>query len=157
MRIELTDQQRQALREQAGQPVEVLDPATQRAYVLLPRDQYDRLRPPPHDVPGADAPLDAPEVLRQAMQAYWRDLPHLLAFTHLHGRWVCYHGDQRVGIAGTERELVRECLRRGLRDDEYYTDVVEPRAAPPWAEEDINPRPGPTEEHAGPEPPTVRP
>jgi hypothetical protein len=43
--IELTHEQRQALQVEPGRPVEVLDPATQQRYVLLARDQYERLRP----------------------------------------------------------------------------------------------------------------
>ena len=44
MKIELTEQQRQVVQEQAGEPVEVIDPATQCAYILLAREQFDRMR-----------------------------------------------------------------------------------------------------------------
>jgi hypothetical protein len=42
--IELTDAQRQALQTASGQPLEVVDPATQQRYVLLARAQYERVR-----------------------------------------------------------------------------------------------------------------
>jgi hypothetical protein len=44
MRLELTELQRRAVQEQAGRPVEVIDPDTRRAYVLLAREQYERIR-----------------------------------------------------------------------------------------------------------------
>ncbi|HEV3258862.1 MAG TPA: hypothetical protein VG013_18475 [Gemmataceae bacterium] len=42
--IELTDEQRQAVRAQQGQPVEVIDLATGQHYVLFAREQYERVR-----------------------------------------------------------------------------------------------------------------
>lgn len=42
--IALTDDQRQALQAEQGQPVEVVDPATRQRYVLLAREQYERVR-----------------------------------------------------------------------------------------------------------------
>ena len=41
----LIQEQQQALREQAGKPVEVIDPATNRVYLIIEREQYERLRP----------------------------------------------------------------------------------------------------------------
>ncbi len=43
--IELTEMQRRAMEGERGQPVEVLDPATRRRYVLLAGEQYERVRP----------------------------------------------------------------------------------------------------------------
>jgi hypothetical protein len=43
MMLELTEQQRQAVHEQAREPVEVIDPVTRCAYVLLSREQYERM------------------------------------------------------------------------------------------------------------------
>jgi hypothetical protein len=79
----------------------------------------------------------APGILR-SQQAFWRDLPELLKDKRNHGRWVAYRGDERIGIARTQLELIRECVRRGLRDDEYDLDVIEPRARPPWEPEVID-------------------
>ena len=41
--IELTEQQRQAVQEQGGQPVQLMDPATRQTFVLIRRDLYDSL------------------------------------------------------------------------------------------------------------------
>jgi|SRR5947209_7321635 len=134
--IELTEEQRRRIEAEPGRPVEVVNPATNRVYVLLAREQYEKVRsllvsppvPPPQE--GAAAGQIPPGILR-SQQAFWRDLPRLLSQKKLCGQWVCYHGDERVGIA-TYEELIRECLRRGLRDDEYDLHVIEPRARPPW-------------------------
>jgi hypothetical protein len=78
MKIELTDQQAQAVKN--GQTVEVLDPLTAQAYILLARDQYERVRPllessrenppPPPTPPAAPSPAErGPERVRL------RDLP----------------------------------------------------------------------------------
>jgi hypothetical protein len=88
MHIELTEQQRQLVQEQAGRPVEVIDPGTERAYVLLTREQYERVRalveqpPPSPDKPEgqalppvpyllADLPTP-PEVAEEARRCYAR-------------------------------------------------------------------------------------
>ncbi len=42
--IELTDQQRQALRQVNGGEIRLADPVTQEQYVLLRADVYDRLK-----------------------------------------------------------------------------------------------------------------
>jgi hypothetical protein len=41
--IELTDQQRQAVQKHPGQPIPMVDPATQQTFVLIRRDLYDSL------------------------------------------------------------------------------------------------------------------
>ena len=45
---------------------------------------------------------------------------------------MAYHGDERIGIAARDDELIRECLRRGLGKDDYYLDIIEPMPQPPW-------------------------
>jgi hypothetical protein len=49
-----------------------------------------------------------------------------------HGRilWAVYRGDECIGIAHSEQELIQECVRRGLGDDEYYVGWIEAE----WAE-----------------------
>jgi len=42
--IALTAEQQQTLRGENGKPVEVVDPATEHRYVLLEREQYERVR-----------------------------------------------------------------------------------------------------------------
>jgi hypothetical protein len=77
MMIELTPQQRQALEQQHGEPVRVVDPATNNAYVLVRAEVYERLVgvvQPPAD----EAPIAIPPGVLRSMQAFWRDLPELL-------------------------------------------------------------------------------
>jgi hypothetical protein len=140
VKIELTEEQAHAARQ--GQPVEVVDPQTQRAYLVILREAYERDR---HGV-GPPLPPDAreeatgvPPGIRRSQEAFWRDLPELLKSKKNRGKWVCYHGDERIGIARTQAELIRECLRRGLHDDEYDLDVIEPHALAPWEVEEIEP------------------
>jgi hypothetical protein len=44
MNIELTEQQQQALDTVRDQPPRVLDPRTNAAYVLIPAEEYERIR-----------------------------------------------------------------------------------------------------------------
>jgi hypothetical protein len=134
--IELTDEQRRALQADPGRPVGVVDPATQQQYVLLAREQYERVRPL-LEQPAAEAanppPGIAPQML-QSMQAYWRDLPKLLALKSQRRRWVAYHGQERIGFGKTQQELYQECFRRGLQREEFYVGFLEldPEHIPPW-------------------------
>jgi hypothetical protein len=41
--IELTEQQRQAIRQQPGKPVQLVDPDTHQTFVLLQQEEYERL------------------------------------------------------------------------------------------------------------------
>src|SRR5205814_6300828 len=73
--IELNPEQRQAMAQ--GQPVRIIDPETQDAYVLFRAVDYARLEgalPRPAGQPHPEIP---PIVLRSE-QAFWRDLPELL-------------------------------------------------------------------------------
>ncbi len=134
--IELTDAQRQALQADPGKPVDVVDPATRRRYVLLEREQYDRVRPL-LDQAGEPAPEDPtagilPGILR-SMQAFWRDLPELLRNRRNRGRWAAYHGDERIGVEADRLKLAREIRRRGVPRDDYYIGRIEPGTEEPWA------------------------
>lgn len=137
--IHLTEKQRRLVEAAQGQPVEVIDPRTCRAYVLIARDQFARVRelldqPPP--VPEGETGV-SPGV-RRSQESYWRDLPDLLKLKFPERQWVAYHGEQRVGFASTVAELYRECERRGIPIGEFYVDRVEPRAFPPWEVEDVD-------------------
>jgi hypothetical protein len=143
--IELTEAQRRAIEAEHGRPVDLIDPATRQAYVLLAREQYEKVQSLLAAQSDVTAPsresaagLIAPAILR-SQQAFWRNLPALLRDARNRGKWVCYHGDERVGVARTQRELIRECVRRGLPDDAYYTDVIEPRELAPWEVEEVEP------------------
>lgn len=140
--IELTDAQRQALQAEPGKPVEVVDPATRRRYVLLEREQYDRVRPwldqagePEADDPTAVIP---PGILR-SQQAFWRALPELLRNRRNRGRWAAFHGDEQIGVARTDMELVREIRRRGISSDDYYIGRIEPHDQAPWEPVEVEP------------------
>jgi len=139
--IELTNEQRQVLQAERGKPIDVVDPVTQERYVLLARERYERVRDVLEREAGSAsanvAPGITPGILR-SQQAFWRDLPQLLTQKKLLGKWVCYHGDERIGI-GRYEDLIRECNRRGLRDDAYDLGVIEPYARPPWEPEEIEP------------------
>ncbi len=80
---------------------------------------------------------DVPEGILRSQQAFWRDLPELLKKKKNHGKWVCYHRDECIGIASTADELIRECKRRGLTRDTYYSDVIVPYDCAPWEVEEI--------------------
>jgi hypothetical protein len=141
MSIELTNEQRQALQSEVGKPVDVVDPATRQHYVLIAREQYEHVRSllegsEPHQM--QQTACEVPAGILRSQQAFWRDLPELLKDKLNRGRWVCYHGDERVGIARTKTELIRECLRRGYNDDEYDFDVIEPHTLAPWEAEEID-------------------
>jgi hypothetical protein len=138
--IELTDEQRRALASEAGKPVGVVNPDTQQRYVLIAQEQYERVRSLLEPSGAAASPAsrsNIPPGILRSQQAFWRDLPELLREKRQHRQWVGYRGDERIGIASTERDLIRECLRRGYRDDEYYTALILPCEQPPWEPEEI--------------------
>jgi hypothetical protein len=74
--------------------------------------------------PLAPGLLPIPPMIQRSLEAYRRDLPELMK-TH-YGQWVAYHGDQRLGFSRSKTALVQECLRRGIRDEEFIVDTVEP-------------------------------
>ncbi len=61
-----------------------------------------------------------------------RDLPELLRTKRNRGRWAAYHLDERIGVDADRMKLVREIRRRGLSQDDYYIDRVEPQDQAPW-------------------------
>lgn len=135
--IELTDDQRQALQAEQGKPLDVVDPATKQHYVLLAQEQYERVRNL-LETPSAPAMTGVPPGILRSQQAFWRDLPALLKEKKNHGKWVCYHGDERIGISVKSDDLIRECLRRGLKEDQYDLDVIERRVRPAWEVEEVD-------------------
>ena len=136
MTVALTPELRQALDQAGGQPVRIEDPENHRAYVLLEEEAYHRLIPagdiviePQSRKPEAmqiDPPLfDIPEGVRRSQKAFLRDLPELLKDEALRGKWVAYHGDERIGIAPSDKPLIQECLRRGLKSDQYDLFIID--------------------------------
>src|SRR5216683_2698275 len=103
MHIELTEQER--LLAQQGQPVDVIDPQTNEAYVLIARQRFEQVRSllnssplPLGEGPGVRAELseqEIPEGIRLSQEAYRRDLPELLKQKKLFRHWVAYHRNER--------------------------------------------------------------
>ncbi|HUY36627.1 MAG TPA: hypothetical protein VMV69_28085 [Pirellulales bacterium] len=57
--IELTEQQRHALAVAGDSPAAVIDPETLAAYVLVPREEYERLKDQDYDdSPWTDEEMD---------------------------------------------------------------------------------------------------
>jgi hypothetical protein len=136
MTIELTDEQQRAVEA----PPRVVSPRTQETYVLVRAAEYERMRSALLAGPGSgSAEFEIPPGIRRSQEALRRDLPQLLENKRLFHQWAAYHDDERIGIARTKVALLRECVRRGLRDDEYYigwidyTEMVE--------EEELDPPP----------------
>lgn len=138
--IELTPEQRQAVQQERGLPVRLVDPATNDTYVLVRADVYERLGGPPPATGHLDQALPeiSPGTLR-SMQAFWRDLPNLLKNKRNRDHWAAYHGDECLGIAADQATLIREALRRGLSIDACHVALIRPRESPPWEPEEIEP------------------
>jgi hypothetical protein len=127
----LTAELRREIEKAGDEPLRIEDPETHATYVLLRAEVYERLRPPtaPEDVDLSS--MQIPESLRRSKEAFLRDLPELLARKRLHGRWVLYHGDKRVGIWRNPRAMIRRIVKLGFRMDEYYSDLIEPHSEEP--------------------------
>jgi hypothetical protein len=72
--------------------------------------------------------VDKPALGPLALATFRRDLPRLLE--ERPGQWVAYYGDQLVGFAKTQLELILECERRGYRGRDYVVAPVEPELPP---------------------------
>jgi hypothetical protein len=132
MPLELTEQQRQAIEAQGGQPVEVVDPATNRAYLVIAKETFASLQAAVAGTPAAlvEQPCTPPGVKR-SRAAFLRDLPELLQ-NPKHDRWFAlYHGDSCVRIARRYEDLLRECRRRGLQREAYYIGIIRPHEPEP--------------------------
>jgi hypothetical protein len=131
--VVLSPEQRQAIGEAGGQPVSIIDPLTHDAYVLVRAEVFARLaavpQPPSHQ-PNPEIP---PLVLR-SQQAFWQDLPELLKDKRNRGKWVAYHGEERVAVRRSDVDAYQECFRRGLKHEEFYVGRIEadPDGIPPW-------------------------
>jgi len=74
-------------------------------------------------------------MIRESIDAFRRDLPGLLK-TH-RGKWVAYHGDERLGFAKTQTELYQQGFRRGLTRNDFIVGFVEPGAFDPDEEFEV--------------------
>jgi hypothetical protein len=70
-------------------------------------------------------PKPIPDLQRQALAAFQRDLPDL--WTARPGQWVAYQGDRQLGFGPHKHELYQECFRRGLRREEFVIFCIEPQ------------------------------
>ncbi len=124
--IELTAEQLKALDGANGTPPVFVDHRTNESYVLVKVDEFAKVKP--RSEPVSNAEIEIPEGIRRSSAAINRDLPALLASRKMRGRWVCYRGDERIGISKDYFELERECIRRGFEEDEYLIHRIEPGA-----------------------------
>ena len=72
--------------------------------------------------------FEIPEGILRARAALRHDLPALLANRRARGKWACYTGEGQVGIGKDFLALIRECVRRGLGDDMFIIERVQPNA-----------------------------
>jgi hypothetical protein len=91
----------------------------------------------PHMETTSTCVCEIAPVIAQSQAAFRRDLPELLK-SRLRW-WVAYHGDERIGFGKTQRELYRECFRRGLKEGEFVVCSIEPDAAIEEPEVEITP------------------
>jgi len=125
MAIELTLEQHQALGHDQTRPIEVIDPVSGIPYVLVAREQFDKL----HYSPENNTELKSwciPEGIRRSQEALRKALPALLSQPKLSRCWVAYHGSECIGVSADGPSLREECFRRGLPDDQYYIGLIDP-------------------------------
>jgi hypothetical protein len=135
--ITLTPEQLQLVEQAGDQPVRVEDPRNHRIYLLVEESAQES-----HTAPieaGYSWDDDIPEGILRSQDAFFRDLPELLKDESLRGQWVIYHGDERIGIAPSDEPLIRECLKRGLKRDEYDVFVIRPKSREPEVVEIVTP------------------
>jgi hypothetical protein len=125
----LTEEQ---LRELQGPELaRAVDPRTNATYVLLPADLYERLHPQLTGPTSSDRVPPMPPAAQRSRAAFLRDLPRLLADNQKHRRWVAYHEGECIAWGPSQRGLIRECVQRGLREEDCYIGMVVPHAAEP--------------------------
>ena len=129
--IDLNAEQRQAVAQ--GQPVRIVDPVTQDAYVVVPAAEYERLAVAPHRPANQPHPEIARLMLR-SQRAFWRDLPGLLMDRRNHRKWAAYQGEDRVVITRSKVDAYQECLRRGFKRGEFWVGKLHTHhgGIPPW-------------------------
>jgi len=73
--------------------------------------------------------------IQESINAFRRDLPGLLKAHR--GKWVAYHGDERLGFGSTQTELCRQGFRRGLSQNDFIVGFIEPGAFDPDEEFEV--------------------
>ena len=74
--------------------------------------------------PAAEHVCTISPMVAKSQEAFRRELPELLK--NRYGQWVAYHGDERLGFGRTQIEIYRECLRRGLKDEDFVVWGISP-------------------------------
>jgi hypothetical protein len=115
--IELTDDQRRAVAEAGNDPPVVVSGDT--TYRLVRINGCERA------LVAVPLPSRVPDGIRRSRAALRRDLPELLASRRTRGKWVCYRGDERIGIGRDYASLMRECNRRSFPDGEFIIERAE--------------------------------
>ncbi len=85
----------------------------------LQEKQQPPARPRPEGTDYAD-------LQKEAFEAFSRDLPTLLS-EHV-GKWVAYHGAERVGIADDDIELYELGRQRGFSPQSMLVIGIDPEA-----------------------------
>ncbi len=87
--------------------------------------------------PDQTKPGVPPEALvyERARAAFYRDLPELLQKRS--GQWVAYQDENCIGFAGTQTELFRRCLQRGLKEEDFILRFVSTAALADHEEVDL--------------------
>jgi hypothetical protein len=67
----------------------------------------------------------APGICR-SQEAFRRSLPELLLDKKLYRRWVAYAGDEFIGLSHSQAELYDECLRRGIKEEDFIVGCIVP-------------------------------
>jgi hypothetical protein len=62
--------------------------------------------------------------IKAARIAFRRDLPDLLKDRYR--QWVAYNGDRQLGFGHSKTKLYQDCLRQGLKPDEFLVLSIEP-------------------------------
>lgn len=73
-----------------------------------------------------------PPMIEKSIDAFRRDLPDMLV-THC-GKWVAYHGDERIGFGNSQTELYNKCFGLGLTRDDFVVCGVDEGTFDPDAE-----------------------
>jgi len=78
--------------------------------------------------PTTDIPIEIPVGILSARAALRKDLPRLLADRRSRGKWACYSNESLLRIGDDYLALIRECVNRGIPDDAYIVERIEPGA-----------------------------
>ena len=119
--IELTEEQRELAKR--GHPIDIVDPETNEAYVLVAKEQFRSSNPAPS---STIFEREIPEGVRISSETLRRELPELLAQKRLAGQWVAYHRTERIGIHRSGQALYKICRQRGLDETEFYIGWIHP-------------------------------